>query len=52
MTIATTTYLWLSVLVWGSSCVTAVRFNDHMHVRVFRAFMAIWPAGLLAGGAL
>lgn len=52
MIAATTAYLWFSVLVWFSACVSAVRFGDHMHVRVFRAVMAIWPAACLAWGAL
>ena len=52
MNIAVEAFLWFSVLVWGSSCVSAVKFNDHMHVRVFRAFMAIWPAAVLAWEAL
>jgi len=52
MSAVVTAYLWLSVIVWGSACVTAVRFGDHLHVRIFRAVMALVPAGCLAWGAL
>ena len=52
MTLATTAYLWLSVLVWLTALAQSVRFDQPAFMRVFQGCMALWPAGLLAGGAL
>ena len=52
MTLATNLYLCVSVVLWLTAMAQAVRFNEPFVIRAGQAVMTIWPAAVLAGGAL